>query len=271
MCKFMKKSAVLTMSLTTGIFTFIPESLFGKWKLISNASCEINVILNRLLSLGMVFGSVVLVYALCLKYRNSVFINGKNYSIQICYGDIFKMDTCKKVINFDECFTTTVGNAPSDVKPNSVCGQYLTKNPINNMQQLIDNANLKPRKSRSKHLNRTRYHSGKIIPHGEYLFMAFAKLDEDGLGRLSREEFLDCLSILWKEIDKYYGQKDVCIPILGSGITRMGDSMLTQQELLEIIIKSYQLSTYKIKNPYSLHIVCKKQEGFSLNRIGENI
>ena len=82
------------------------------------------------------------------------------------------------------------------------------------------------------------------MPNGIYLLLAFAKLDKDGLGRMTRDEFLACLSVLWKEIDKYYGQKDVCIPVLGSGITRMDDTSLTQQELLEIIIGSYRLSPH---------------------------
>jgi hypothetical protein len=63
----------------------------------------------------------------------------------------------------------------------------------------------------------------------------------------------------------------VCIPILGSGITRFEDKLLTQQELLDIILASYKLSSHKIKPPYQLHIVCKKGDDFSLNRIGEKL
>lgn len=75
-----------------------------------------------------------------------------------------------------------------------------------------------------------------MVPNRDYLLMAFAKLDRDGLGRMTRNEFIECLSTLWREIDKYYGQTDMCIPILGSGITRMDDTSLTQQELLDMII-----------------------------------
>ena len=76
---------------------------------------------------------------------------------------------------------------------------------------------------------------------------------------------------MWKEIDKYYGQKDVCIPILGSGVTRINGISLTQQELLDLIIYSYKLSPYKIKVPYKLYIICKKKDNFSLNKIGETL
>ncbi|KEH95234.1 macro domain-containing protein [Clostridium novyi] len=271
MSNFIKKSLTLTVSLITISFTLIPESMFGKYKLISNVSDGKNILLNRLLICIFVFS----ISSLYLHYRKKIILKGHNYIIDIEYGDLFKMHDCKKVIDFDECFTTSVGNEPSEIKPGSICGQYLEKNPIQDIQSLIDKAKLKPSKTNSKYENKERYESGKLIPNGDYLLMAFAKLDKDGLGIMSRDEFIDCLSVLWQEIDKYYGQEDVCIPILGSGLTRMnGDgSLFKKQELLDMIIYSYKLSSHKIKSPNKLHIVCKKckDDDFSLNKIGTSI
>lgn len=271
MLKFLKKSNTWALSIITVVFTFVPETIFGKCKLLLNASDEANVVLTRVLAFIAVLVLSIVINALYLLCRRSIRIEGNNYSIQIEYGDLLKMGDCKKVIPFDECFTTNVGDSPSNINPDSICGQYLEENPIQDMQTLIDNTQLKPARSKSKYQNKERYDSGKLVPNGEYLLMAFAKLDKDGLGRLSRDEFLDCLSMLWKEIDKYYGQKDVCIPVLGSGVTRMDGASLTQQELLDIIIGSYRLSAHKMKSPCKLHIVCKKRDDFSLNKIGENM
>lgn len=275
MFKFLKKSITWAVSIITVVFAFVPEKIFGKYKLLLNASDEENVVLNHILTFVAVSILSLMINALYLRFRRRIRIKGNNYSIQIEYGDLLEMRDCKKVINFDECFTTIIGDAPSEIKPDSICGQYLKNNQIQDMQRLIDKVHLKPAKSKSKYQNKDRYESGKLVPNGDYLLMAFAKLDEDGLGRLfSRDELIDCLSILWKEIDKYYAQKDVCIPILGSGRTRMdgvSGASLTQQELLDIIICSYKLSSHKIKYPYQLHIVCKKCDDFSLNKIGENI
>ena len=80
---------------------------------------------------------------------------------------------------------------------------------------------------------------------------------------------LNCLNVLWKEIDKFYDDKDVCITILGSGRTMFNDTILNTQYLLDMIIASYKLSAHKIKLPYKLHIVCRKEDDFSLNKIGE--
>ncbi len=272
MTKVLKNSFTWALSIITILFTFIPESCFDVFKFCEEIPREANIILNRFLTYIAILILVTIIYTLICRRRTSVTIKGHGYSIKIEYEDIFKKDNCKKVINFDECFTTKVGSEPSEIKPTSVCGQYLLTHPIDSsqMQTLIANAGLKPTRSKSKYQNQTRYESGRIVPNGEYLLMAFAKLGKDGRGQFfSQDEFLDCLSILWNEIDKYYCQTDVCIPILGSGLTRVGDKILTQQELLDIIITSYQLSTYKLKAPYQLYIVCKKNDDFSLQRIGQ--
>lgn len=271
MLKFLKKSSAWTVSIISGIFTVVPESFFARIELLSNVSDEVNIILSRALAFILVLVVVIIIMAWYLSCRESVRIKGHNYSIKIVYGDLFQIGSCKKVIPFDECFTTSIGDYPSDIKRSSVCGQYLEANPIQDMQKLIDATKLNPVKSKSKYQKKTRYESGKLVPNGNYLLMAFAKLDEKGLGELTRDEFLDGLSTLWREIDTYYGQENVCIPILGSGITRMKGESLTQQQLLDIIIASYRLSPRKIKAPYQLYIVCQKQENFSLNKIGENM
>ena len=271
MSNFLKKSMTWSLSVISVIFTFVPEPVFACFKLLKNASAEMNIIANRILSFAAVTLAVMLGYSLYLWLRKSVQIKGRNYNIHISYGDIFDMDNCKKVIPFDECFTTSVGSATHQIKPTSVCGQYLTKHPIDSIQTLIDAVHLKPERSRSKYNGQVRYESGTLVPNGDHLLMAFAKLDENGLGRMSRDEYLDCLSTLWQEISKHYGQTDVCVPVLGSGITRLDDTSLTQQELLDMMIASYKLSAHKIKPPLKLHIVCRKCDGFSLNRIGNHI
>lgn len=274
MNKFIKKSCTCALGIISIAFSFIPESTFEKYKFSLNNCDEVNIFFTRFMFFVLILFVTMIINALFLRFRRHVRISGYNYIIQVEYGNLFEMRDCKKVINFDECFTTIVGDAPSEIKPTSICGQYLEKNEIQDMQSLIDKANLKPSKSKSKYQNKVRYDSGKLVPNGDYLLMAFAKLDENGAGRFySRDEFLDCLSILWKEINLYYGQQDVCIPILGSGVTRMdseSNALLTQQELLDIIICSYKLSQYKIKPPHQLRIVCKEETDFSLNKIGEN-
>ena len=270
MISILKKACSICFAIVSVVYTVIPESFLKLFKLSKNDNYD--TLLNHLLIFILIFLIVIIVYSIYLNIRKKIYIKGKNYTICIKYGDILKEKNCKKIITFDECYTKKVGNLPSDVNPDSICGQYLKKNPSINIKKLIKDSNLKPCNKKSKFKSKDCYTSGKLIQNDDFLLMAFAKLDENGLGYFpSVKDFTDCLSILWKEIDKYYGQKNVCIPILGSGITRIGDSELTKQELLDIIICTYKLSRNKIKNPYKLYIICKKSEDFSLNNIGKNI
>ena len=281
MIDLLKKSAACAFAIISAVFTFVPEAIFGKVILISEDvlkqstlegyTLEINIIMNRVLTFVIVWFIAAFGYKAYLLLRNKVSIKGNNYKITVEYGDLLKMKKCKRVINFDECFSTHVGAASADIKPTSICGQYLTANPNLNIQSLLSNSQLKPLKTKSKYQSKERYESGRIVPNGDELLLAFAKLDKNGLGRFfTRDEYLECLSVLWEEIDKYYGQQDVCIPILGAGLTRFdggSGASIPQQELLDMIIWSYKLSSHKIKSPRKLRIICRRDENFSLDKI----
>ena len=268
MIKYIKRSCSWAVSIITFVFMFVPEDLFKTKVIFEMLSVEKNVILSKLGFFAAILVLSLLMNGLFVLFKRRVKIKGHNYTIVVKYGDLLKQKKCKVLIPFDECFSTAVGSSPADINPGSICGQYLLAHPDTDIQQLLANSSLKP-KGKSKYAGKDRYESGRILLNNEYLLMAFAKLDKDGLGRMSREEYIDSLSILWEELDKYYGQQDVCIPILGSGVTRIGDTSYTQQELLDEIIYSYKLSLHKIKNPNRLCIVCKKKGDFSLNKISE--
>jgi hypothetical protein len=280
---FFGKSLTVAFAVTTGIFTFVPESVFGECEWIEQelltksqwfsalSAEDINVIISRLLCFVLVWLGTCMVFAIFLGLRQWTTIMGNNYSIRVEYGDILQKRNCKRVINFDECFTDQVGSAIADINPTSICGQYLLAHPDLNMQQLIDASNAKPARSKSKYQSKPRYDSGTIVPNGDDLLMAFAKLDERGKGRFfTRDEYLECLDLLWREIEYYYSEKNVCIPVLGAGTTSFegGEgAAISQQELLDMMIMSYKLSSHKIKAPHKLRIICRQNRGFSINRI----
>ncbi len=279
------RSATYAFAIISAVFIFIPESIFGKvilisedvlkqFKCLKSYTLEINIIVNRVLTFVIIWVIAAIGYKAYLLFRRKVSIKGNNYKITVEYGDLLKTKKCKRVINFDECFSTYVGNDPADIKPTSICGQYLIANPNLNIKSLISSSQLKPLNSKSKYNNKERYESGRIVSNGADLLLAFAKLDENGLGRFTRDEYLKCLSVLWEEIDKYYGQQDVCIPILGAGLTRIdggSGASIPQQELLDMLLWSYKLSSYKIKSPYKLRVICKRCKGFSLDKIDSQL
>lgn len=277
--KFLRSVSNCAGVIITTIFTLVPESTFDiKYGLINllatatnSSKYNLTVIANRLICAAVVVIFVGFVLWLFSKYRRFITIKGHDYIIKVKYGDLLAEKNCKKLIHFDECFTSHVGNAPEDIKPTSLCGQFLLNNPNLNIGQLIRESGLRPANERSRFQNQTCYKSGSIIQHDDYLLMAFAPLNLDGLAHfLSVKDYLDCLFYMWEKIDKYSRQCDVCIPVLGSGLTRVGTGTgysYTEQDYVNMIIWSYMLSPYKIKKPNQLRIICRKSDDFSLDKI----
>ena len=258
MSKFWRDLCSLTFAITTGCFSFIPEECFNRTVYWSFLPSYWNGALNKILFLiiiGILVGFAIFIWKY---FRKSIIVKGHNYKVIIEYGDIFNVVNCKKVINFDECFSTEIGEAPYQIKPSSICGQFLHKNPNINVPILLSNSGLKPQKKSSNFSNKKCYESGSLIPNGDYLLMAFGKLNKDGRAVMTRTEYIDSLNTLWKEIDKHYTQSDVAIPVLGAGITRFKGEMLTQQQLIDIIVASYQISPYKIKSKRPKMTYCLK-------------
>lgn len=262
---FFKKGCAIAGGIISVVFTVVPENVFMLGFVACTWSDTVVVFANRLFLCAAILVLSCFGYFIYLKIRRKVTISDKAFIIKVEYKNLFIIKKGKHVINFDECYSTHVGNRPEDVKPDSVCGQYLAKYPIDNMQSLIKASGIQS-SGVSLYNNTPKYESGTLIPRDNFLLMAFAKLDAQGLGRMTYVEYLECLDKLWEQIDLYHGTGDVYLPILGSRITRF-DKDLTQQELLDIIIASYRLSPKKMKKPNVLHIVCRKQEGFSLNDI----
>lgn len=282
----MRKIIIRGITWAFGVFsllmTFLPESFFSKCNVIKEEMLKnfswldanaCNIVIARGLSFAVVFVLSILaswIYSLFRKVK----IKGNNYSIVIEYGDLLKKKNCQRVINFDECYTTTVGKGPADIKKDTICGKYLMQNPQLNVEELISKCGVKPLKRRSKYKNLPCYEPGTIIPNGDDLLMAFTRLESNGISmKFTIEEYLKCLSRLWEEIDNYYCNKDVYIPVLGSGIARFENGSspsIPKQELVELMISSYKLSPHKLKSTNALHIVCwKSSDDFSMDKVIE--
>lgn len=255
----------IAFALLTAFFTVVPESFFAFGCIPCSWEVSTCILVNRLIVCVVTFVVVDLGYYVYRQRRSSLTISERTYAIQIERGDLLEVKNGLKVVSFDECFTNTIGERPADVKPDSICGQFLRKHPVTDMSALIAQSGIKS-DGTSKYMDKPSYRPGTIIHHGEYLLMAFATLDQDGLGRMNFDSYINCLNMLWEEIDKYHCTNDVYLPILGSRIVRF-DNELTQQELLDIMIFSYRLSPHKLKLPNMLHIVYRDRDGFSINNI----
>ena len=282
MKKIVKRGLTWAFAVFSGLMAFLSESIFQNCCIVNKEIIEqskyfswldadaINITLMKVL----VFSGLAVI-AILLSCGHSHIrkekIDGNNYSMVVEYGDLLKKRKGQRLINFDECFTTTVGTGPADIKIDTVCGQYLAQNPNLNVQTLIATSGVKPCRRKSKYNNSTCYEPGTIVANGDDLLMAFTRLESSGKSmKFTVEEYLKCLSLLWEEIDKNYNNKDVYIPVLGSGIARFENGIsqsIPKQELVDLMISSYKLSPHKLKNKNTLHIVCRRSADFSMEKI----
>ena len=85
-------------------------------------------------------------------------------------------------------------------------------------------------------------------------------------------DFIEFLMNFWTEIDRLYNNRSIAIPLLGSGITRFeGYELISDQELLEIIIWSYKISRIKFAYPATINFVLdeRKKDKINLYKIKE--
>ena len=282
MINIVKRGLVWAFAVFSAIMTFLSESIFSNCCIVNKEIVEKNKCflwidveaINITLMKVLVFSGLAVIAILlscgysCIRKKT---IKGNNYSIVVEYGNLLKKKNCQRLINFDECFTTTVGTGTADIKKESICGQYLIQNPNLNIQALIATSGVKPCRRKSKYNNFICYEPGTIVANGDDLLMAFTRLESNGKSmKFTVEEYLKCLRLMWKEIDNNYNYKDVYIPVLGSGIARFENGIsqsIPKQELVDLMISSYKLSQHKLKNENSLHIVCRRSDDFSIDKI----
>ena len=202
-----------------------------------------------------------------------VVANGKKHlkmnimgsDVEICQGDIFKCDDEQKLIAFNEYFDTDVDDYL--VMKRSVNGRYISKyfdNNIDILDKIIENYPNSSTRITEQNVvrisgKRNRYKLGTIIPNGDYLLLAFAKYDDDIGSYLEMDDYLSCLINFWKQCNRYSLGKTLVLPLLGSGITRFpGSAQISDQELLEMILWTFKVSSIKINPPHKLKIVLTK-------------
>lgn len=282
MKKIVRRGLVLSFAVFSVLMTFLSESIFSNCSIVNKEIIEsskyfswldvdaFNITIMKFLVFAALMVGAILIscgYSLIRKER----IEGNNYSILVEYGNLLKKKKGQKLINFDECFTSTVGIRTADIKKDTVCGQYLIQNPNLNVQALIATSGVKPCRRKSKYNNLTCYEPGTIVANGDDLLMAFTRLESNGKSmKFTVEEYLKCLSLLWEEIDNNYNNKDVYIPVLGSGVARFENGIsqsISKQELVDLMVSSYKLSPHKLKNKNTLHIVCRRSADFSMDKV----
>ena len=225
--------------------------------------------------LGCLFIAIlIIIYLILWRKANkvtSIQLQINNSIVNVEAGDIFKYD-CLKVITFNEYFDTIVDN--DIISSNSLNGIFINSQvqQVDKLDSDIANDHILQEKKICQNESRRK---GKLIRYSlgatylfddEYILTAFTHFTDDNKAFLTMSDFLQFLTTFWDQLDRIYSGRSVVIPLLGSGITRFkGYDMVSDQELLEIIIWSYKVSRVKFTYPSTITFVINESKKDKIN------
>ena len=235
---------------------------------------KIRSILALILLAAFVLDYVILIIAANTKKKASTTIN--SIQVKICVGDIFKQTGCLKVIPFNERFDTLVDNVIISEK--SLNGQYITKYLNETPEELKQQITNNPRLASLITLIDSPGHGeavftyplGTIVKNGEYLLLAFSKVNANNEAFHDNRSLWNSLVNMWKEIGIAYAGESVCLPLLGSGITRFVDNNISEQELLELMLYSLKVSGLQLNWNCGISVIIHPNNAKSIDFYGIN-
>lgn len=258
----MKKVKILNRKLLvrSGVFLVTSLSIFST--ILSFIDFEWYIRFGILILFCML--SVIVHFVIWSKANklSSVRLKINNSDLEIFFGDIFNEEDIK-IIPFNEYFDTIFDDGL--ISENSLHGKYLKQlestDTLNNEIDLLDSDYIVGENTGRKIGKKVIYRLGTILPRVKYFLLAFSHFDENNKAFLTQNDYVNCLLNMWSQIDKLYNGKTVCVPLLGSGITRMKDNLdITDQELLDIMIWSFKISKVKFTYPSKVKIVIYQEK-----------
>jgi hypothetical protein len=256
--EFAKVIALLS-SVATLLFVFV--NLPNEWKI----------------NTGILFTLILIsIYVyMWIKANNikDVTIDIEGSEVIIKVGDIFEKEGFK-VIAFNEYFDTQVDD--KIISSKTLNGIYLNKyfpnyTKIVELNQYINRYAFKQNNLLEENIDRKegkkqKFQIGTICLYDDFILTAFTKFDEENKAILTMLEYLEFLIKFWDEINRVYAQKNVSVPILGSGITRIKEhKSISDEELLKIMLWTFRISEMRFKYPAKLIIVIHKDKINQIN------
>lgn len=185
-------------------------------------------------------------------------------------GDIFKQQGLK-AIAFNEYFDTKVDDKIiSKISLNGIFIEKYSNRTLDALDHLIDTYQFDEedlidsdvvRLGKSK-----KYKLGTICILDDYLLVAFSKFDSKNKANLTMPEYLGFLINFWDNVNRVYSQKDVSVPVFGSGITRIKEHKnISDESLLKIMLWTFRISEMRFKYPAKLSIIIHRDKIDSIN------
>lgn len=220
------------------------------------------------------FGLLILIY-LALWFRANqltninIDIDGSNVNIKC--GDLF-LEKGLKTIPFNEYFDTVVDDKIiSNKSLNGIFINRFFKDNVNELDNFItensDKSDIIDENClRAKGGKSVKFELSALFVYDDFIITAFSKFDEHNRATLTMPEYIEFLINFWDRVNRIYAQKNVSVPIFGSGITRLKEHKnISDEDLLKIMLWTFKLSEMKFKHPAKLSIVIHKDKIGQIN------
>lgn len=221
--------------------------------------------------------SVVLFFAVLYVYLWWRYNNLKNLNlvidgskVSILTGSLFEQSGLK-AIAFNEYFDTQVDDRI--ISRNSLNGIYINEHSshsVDELDQIITDYLFEDGELIESGVERSgkskKYRLGTICLVDDYLLVAFSKFDSQNKAVLTMPEYLEFLINFWDSVNRIYSQKNVSVPIFGSGITRIKEHKnISDEELLKIMLWTFRISEMRFKHPAKLTVIIHHDKIDSIN------
>ncbi|POY36453.1 hypothetical protein C3K47_11970 [Solitalea longa] len=218
------------------------------------------------------FAALIVIYVIIWLNANNlkqININIDGSTVNIKRGDLFTEEGLK-AISFNEYFDTIVDD--KIISSRSLNGIFINryfKDKVTELDNFI-NANSENedliqvvRKQGGK---TKKFKLSTIIVYNDFLLTAFSRFDEHDRAILTMPEYIEFLINFWDRVNRIYAQKNVSVPIFGSGITRIKEHKnIGDEDLLKIMLWTFRLSEMKFKYPAKLTIVIHEEKIGQIN------
>lgn len=193
--------------------------------------------------------------SLFLKLKKGVRLKINNNTVEIKVGDLFSCDGWK-VIPFNEHYDTAVDNITISKK--SLNGMFI-ENHVDDLQDLISSIENDTKTCLASPKNteggKKSFELGTLKRYKcEYLLLAFSHFNDLNEAHLTMAEYEQCLVNFWRELNRVYSGIPICIPLLGSGLTRFDESgwSPSKQDLLKCMICTLKASRTSFSIPITI-------------------
>ena len=232
---------------------------------------DITVKLWHAVGLVTVFIVAYLIIWLCANARKEASLKINGIEVSVKTGDLFAENGNLKVIPFNEHFDTKVDDVI--ISRSSLNGIYINRYFNGAEKELARRIASDPRLKKvvtvietpDKGRSRMTYPLGTIHKEGNFLLLAFSKFNQSNEAYLDDKSLWESLINMWREIGTTYAGKSIDLPLVGSGITRLQNTNINGQDLLELILLSLKVSGLCLNWNVSINIIVHPNNAKHIN------